>query len=111
MNNFIYIYITNPSKEEARKVAMHLVKKKLIACANIYDSVNSIYPWKGKIADEEECILIAKTTGANFDRVKGEVERIHPYTIPCIVKIPVSSNAKYFEWVKSEVVEYSETRK
>lgn len=105
MNDFIFIYITNPNKEEARKIAMHLVEKKLIACAVIFDGVNSIYPWEGKIADEEEVILIAKTSEKNFERVKEEVEKIHSYSIPCIVKIPVSSNKKYFDWVKSEIVE------
>jgi len=102
---FVFVYITNPTKEEARKIAKHLLSKKLIACANIYSGINSIYPWKGKIADETEHILIAKTTEANFEKVKNEVEKIHSYTIPCIVKIPVSSNKKYFEWLKSEIVD------
>lgn len=101
--SFIFVYITNPSKQEARRIAMHLIKKKLIACVNIYENVTSICPWKGKIADETECVLIAKTITKNFEKVKAEVEKIHPYTIPCIVKIPVSSNKKYFDWLKSEV--------
>lgn len=105
MTDFIFIYITNPSKEEARKIAKALLQKKFIACANIYSNVNSLYPWKGRIADEEEFILIAKTTEANFDKVKREVERIHSYTIPCVVKIPVSSNKKYLDWVRSEIKE------
>lgn len=105
MYNFVFIYITNPSKEEARKIAKHLLDKKLIACANIYSGINSLYPWKGEIADEEEIILVAKTTKANFEKVKSEVEKMHSYTIPCIVKIPVSSNKKYFEWLKSGIKE------
>jgi len=103
MNDFIFIYITNPNKEEAKKIAKHLIEKKLIACANIYDNITSIYFWEGKIADENECVLIAKTLDKNFEKVKTEVEKIHTYKIPCIVKIPVSSNQKYFEWIKEEV--------
>ena len=103
MNGFIFIYITNPTKAEARQVAKHLLKKKHIACANIYGPVNSIYPWKGKVADEKEWILIAKTLERNFEKVRREVEKIHSYTIPCIVKIPVSSNAKYFKWLKEMI--------
>lgn len=105
MANFVFIYITNPSKEEARKIAKHLLDKKLIACANIYSGINSLYPWEGKIADEEEFILIAKTLESNFEKVKNEVEKIHSYSIPCIVKIPVSSNKKYFDWLKSKIKE------
>jgi len=105
MTNFIFIYITNPSKEEAKKIAKHLLHKGLIACANIYDNINSLYRWEGKIADEEEFILIAKTIEANFEKVKNEVEKIHSYKISCVVKIPISSNKKYFDWIKSEVKE------
>ena len=105
MNDFIFIYITNPSKEEAKKIARYLVEKKLIACANIYENVNSIYPWKGKIADETECILIAKTTENNFEKVKEEVTKLHSYTIPCITKISVTSNKDYYDWLTNEVHE------
>ena len=102
--NFIFVYITNPTKQEARKIAKYLLKKKLIACANIF-SINSLYWWKGKIADEGEFVLIAKTLEKNFKKVKEEVEKIHSYSIPCIIKIPVSANEKYFKWLKSEVGE------
>jgi len=104
MTNFVFAYITNPSKQEARKIAKHLLDKKLIACANIFP-ISSLYWWKGKIADENEFVLIAKTSKTNFEKVKNEVEKIHSYTIPCIVKIPVSSNKKYFDWLKSEIKE------
>ena len=100
--NFIFIYITNPTKEEASKVAKHLLEKKLIACANIYP-INSIYWWKGKITEETEVVLIAKTLESNFEKVKSEVEKIHSYKVPCIIKIPVSSNKKYFDWLKGEL--------
>ncbi|MBU2635343.1 divalent-cation tolerance protein CutA [Patescibacteria group bacterium] len=99
--NFIFVYITNPTKKEAKKIAKHLLKKRLIACANIFP-INSLYWWEGKIADENEFVLIAKTIEANFEKVKKEVEKIHSYKTPCIIKIPVSSNKKYFDWLKKE---------
>ncbi|MBZ9577705.1 divalent-cation tolerance protein CutA [Patescibacteria group bacterium] len=100
--DFVFVYITNPTKREARKIAKHLLKKKLIACANIFP-INSLYWWEGKIIDDNEFVLIAKTTKANFKKVKKEVEKVHSYKIPCIVKIPVSSNKKYFNWLKREI--------
>ncbi len=102
MNDFVFIYITNPSKEKAAEIAKYLLKERLIACANIF-SINSLYWWENTIADENEFVLIAKTTEENFEVVKREVEKIHPYSIPCIVKIPVSSNEKYFAWLKGEI--------
>jgi len=101
MSNFVFIYITNPSEEKAKEIAKHLIGKKLIACGNIFP-INSLYKWKGKLEDEKEFVLLAKTIEKNFEKVKQEIEKIHPYDVPCIVKIPVNSNEKYFEWVKKE---------
>jgi len=79
-----------------------LLKKKLIACGNIFP-INSLYWWEGEIVDENEFVLIAKTIEANFEKVKNEVEKIHSYRCPCVIRIPVSSNKKYFDWLRSEV--------
>jgi len=100
--DFIFVYITNPTKKEAKKIAKHLLKKKLIACANIFP-ISSLCWWKGKIVDNNEFVLIAKTTKTNFEKVKKEVKKIHSYKIPCIIKIPVSSDKKYFDWLKREI--------
>lgn len=102
MSSFIFIYITNPSEEKAKEIAKHLIEKKLIACGNIFP-ISSLYMWKGKLEDEKEFVLIAKTLDKNFEKVKQEVEKIHPYDVPCIIRIPVSSNEKYFKWLDGEV--------
>ena len=100
--NFIFIYITASTKKEAKKIATHLLEKRLIACANIFP-INSLYWWENKIVDENEVVLIAKTKESNFKKVKSEVEKIHSYTIPCIIKFPVNANRKYLDWIKSEI--------
>lgn len=99
---FIFVYITNPNKKVARRIAKYLLNNKLIACANIFP-IDSLYRWQGKMADEKEFVLIAKTKKENFEKVVREVEKIHPYDIPCIVKIPVSSNKKYYQWLHEVV--------
>lgn len=100
--NFIFVYITNPTKKEAKKIAKHLLEKRLIACANIFP-INSLYWWQGKINDEDEFVLIAKTIESNFKKIKKEVEKIHSYKTPCIIKIPVILNKKYSNWLKKEI--------
>ncbi|HNT33862.1 MAG TPA: divalent-cation tolerance protein CutA [bacterium] len=99
----ILVYITNPSCEQARTLAKHLIEKRLIACANIYSGVTSLYRWKGTLAEESECVMIGKTQEALFDSVRREVERVHPYEIPCILKIPVSANEAFLNWLEGEV--------
>ncbi len=98
----IIVYITNPTKKEAKKIAKHLLSKKLIACANIIESA-SLYSWKSKLVDDKEYIMIAKTVNSKFGNIKKEVEKIHSYDTPCIVKISASANLKYLNWVTKEV--------
>ena len=96
--NFILVYITNPTRKEAQKISRHLLKERLIACANIFES-QSFYWWKEKIKESKEFILIVKTIQSRFEKIKKEVEKIHSYSIPCIIKIPVSSNKKFSIWL------------
>ena len=99
---FIFVYVTNPDKKAAKRIAIHLLKKKLIACANIFP-IDSAYWWKEKIEETNECVLIAKTKEENWKKVKAEIKKIHPYTTPCITKINVESNKEYENWLKKEV--------
>jgi len=98
----ILVYIVSANKKEAKTIAKQLLLKKLIACANILPT-ESLYWWKGKIANEKEVVLVAKTVDVNFKNIKKEVEKIHSYDIPCIVKIPAEANKNYFDWVKKEI--------
>lgn len=98
----ILIYITVPARKVAKDIAKNLIEKKLIACANIF-TIDSIYMWENKLQDEPEFVLLAKTTEDKYDKVKVEVEGMHPYDVPCILKIPVDGNEKFCDWIKSEV--------
>ena len=98
--SLIFVYITNPTRTEARKISTHLLERKLIACANIFQ-VESIYPWKGRIRRGKEFVVIGKTESAKYAKIVKEIEKIHPYDIPCIVKIPTRANDKFSKWVRS----------
>jgi len=98
----ILVYITNPTKRVAEKIAKILLEKRLVACANIFE-IESFYWWERKIEKAKEFVLIGKTIEKNYKRIKEEVEKIHPYEIPCILKIKAEANEKYLNWLKSEV--------
>ena len=101
---FIFIYITFPKQDEARKVSRHLLEKRLIACVNMHP-ISSLYWWEGKIADEKEWVVIAKTRSENWGTVKKEVEELHSYTTPYIIRVPVSSKQGFYDWVINEAKE------
>jgi len=99
--SFIIIYITNPNLKTAKKVAAHLLKKKLIACANIFP-IQSTYSWKGKVKNAKEYVAIVKTRHGYWELIKTEVQKIHPYDIPCIMKLEAEANHDYEKWIHSE---------
>ena len=99
--SFIIIYITHKNKQQAKKVVNHLLKKKLIACANIFP-IESMYTWKNKIQNEKEIVSLIKTKKSLWDKIRQEVKKIHPYDCPCITKINAQANKDFEKWINSE---------
>ena len=102
MTHMTLVYTTCKDKKEAKKMAMHLLKKRLIACANIFP-IKSMYWWKGKIINENESVIIAKTNDKNFKKVINEVKKVNSYSIPCILKIDAIANKEYGQWANKEI--------
>ena len=99
-----FIYMTAGSMEEARKIGSELVSAKLAACINILDNMNSIYMWEGKVQDDREVVMIAKTSEACVPGLVDRVKSLHSYDCPCIVSIPVSGgNQAFLDWIEGEV--------
>ncbi len=98
------IYMTAGSKEEARNVGKALVESKLAACVNIIDGMNSLYMWKGKLQDDREVVLIAKTAENRVQDLIAKVKSVHSYDCPCILSIPVEGgNQDFVDWIINEV--------
>jgi periplasmic divalent cation tolerance protein len=98
---FIAVYITHKDRAEAKRIVSHLLKRRLIACANTFP-IESAYWWKGKIKKTKEIVTIVKTRKSDWKRLKDEVEKIHPYEIPCIMRLEASANRAYEEWINKE---------
>lgn len=96
-------YITCKSSKEAKKISYHLLKKRIIACANIFP-IKSLYWWQGKIANDNESVIIAKTNDKNFKILVKEVKKIHSYEIPCILRLDAVPNREYGDWAKKELI-------
>jgi len=89
--------------EEAEKIAKHLLQQKMIACVN-YFPIKSSYWRKWNIESSEEIVSLLKTKSNNWEKVKKEIETIHPYETPCIIKINVEANDKYESWIINETI-------
>ena len=102
---FRVVLVTCGSVKEARRIARHVVSKRLAACVNIYLSpVESFYTWKGKLESAREHLLVIKTTAARLTRLEREVQRMHSYDVPEFVALPVSAGSqRYLSWLQESV--------
>ena len=97
------IYSTMGNVQDAKKIARKLVEEKLVACVNIIPTIESIYRWQGKIEEDSECVIIAKTTDKNVDKTIQRIKNLHSYDVPDIVAIPIVDGLKeYLSYVEDE---------
>jgi periplasmic divalent cation tolerance protein len=95
----VFIVSTYPNKKSILKIANELVKNKTIACVNI-SKIDSVYSWNGKIQNSLEYIVIFKTVTKNKIKLKKIIEETHPYDVPEIAEIDVTSiNKSYLNWL------------
>ena len=99
------VYMTFPSREAALPVARYLIEARLAACVNLLPTMTSVYRWDGRIAEETEVVLIAKSTEERLAALKAAVLERHPYGLPCIVAVNLdkaASHAPFIEWIERE---------
>lgn len=100
MTEFQVVFVTHPDLEKARELAGELVSKKLVACVNIVPRVISVYSWQGKIENDDEVLMIMKTSADRRDALEAAVSQAHPYTVPEILSLPVcAGNHPYLAWL------------
>ena len=93
------IISTYPNKKSILKIANQLVKNKTIACVNI-SKIDSIYSLNGKIQNSSEYLAIFKTITKNKTKLKKVIAETHPYDVPEIAEIDVTSiNKSYLKWL------------
>ena len=95
---------TYPTKKSATDVAKQVVKLKLAACVNTVQ-ISSVYSWKGKIESGSEYLSIFKTTMKNKNKLEDHIRTTHPYKVPEIANISMTSvNSAYMKWISDTVL-------
>lgn len=103
MKYFLFL-VTVPTMDEGKHIARILVENKLAACVNIVPKIISIYEWKEKIEEDEEYLLIIKTSEGKSDEIIIKINEIHSYDTPeCIGFKIAKGSSKYLNWIKEIV--------
>jgi periplasmic divalent cation tolerance protein len=99
----VLIYSTFPRVQEAERVGGALVDRGLAACVNIVPSMTAIYVWEGKRQRETETAMLIKTRTTLAAEAVVEARKLHPYTNPALLVLPVAGGSEDFmRWIAEQ---------
>jgi periplasmic divalent cation tolerance protein len=102
------VYTTFPSAEDAKRIGRVLVESRVAACVNIFPHMTSLYVWEGKLQEDGESAMIIKTTRGRVEKVLAEIKRLHPYSIPARLVVPLAGGGEDFlHWIAEQCSEPS----
>ena len=102
--DFLVVLCTCPTREVASAIATAVLEERLAACVNQLPGIKSLYRWEGRIEDDEELLLLIKTTSQLFPALEEMIRDLHPYDIPEIIGLPLTVGSKdYLAWIRNSV--------
>jgi periplasmic divalent cation tolerance protein len=96
------VLTTVASAGEASRIGRVLVSERLVACATILPSVESIYEWQGKTELTTETLMLLKTDAARISALEARLHALHSYETPEFLILAVEAgSAGYLNWMQS----------
>jgi periplasmic divalent cation tolerance protein len=99
----ILIFTTLPDRAAAMALARKLVNERLAACVNVLADCTSVYRWEGRNESVSEVPVLIKTLAQHYARLEQLIKTVHPYELPEIIAVPISSGLPaYLKWIAEE---------
>lgn len=99
----VVVLTTVASAEEGAKLVRALLERRLIACGSLLPGSRSLYRWEGKIADEQETVILMKTRSAVLHALEKAFAELHPYKVPELLALEVQWGLdRYVNWINDE---------
>lgn len=99
----VVVMTTVASSDEAVRLVRALLDRRLIACGTILAGARSLYRWEGKVADEQEVVVLLKTRSARVESLQVAFADLHPYKVPEMLALQVTAGTeKYLQWISGE---------
>jgi periplasmic divalent cation tolerance protein len=103
-SKLLVVFTTLPSEEAAKAMVHILMEQNLAACVQLMKGVQSIYRWEGRLCDEQEILLSAKTLASKWPEILSVIQENHPYELPEILAFsPEQYSQQYGDWIKTEI--------
>jgi periplasmic divalent cation tolerance protein len=104
MTEHLQVLTTVGTEEDAERISVALVERRLAACVQTLGPIASRYRWQGKVETAREWQCLAKTEAARYPQVEAAIKELHPYDEPEIVATPiVAGSAGYLAWVSENL--------
>ena len=97
------LYVTYANEADAELICKSLLNENLISCANFFQ-IKSMYNWEKKIIKENETVSLIKFDKTKIEEVEKRIKELHPYEVPCIMRIPADANIEFEKWINSQEV-------
>ena len=99
----VIVLCTCPDDASAQRIAAALVEERLAACVNRIGGVVSTYRWQGKVCNDQEVLLLIKTTSERFGAVRERIVALHPHELPEVIAVDVARGLPaYLDWIGRE---------
>jgi periplasmic divalent cation tolerance protein len=99
MTGFCIVLTTSDSDDHAERIVDAVLQAKLAACLQLLP-IRSRYVWEGKIARENEVLILIKAKSADYDDLAACIRAAHTYEVPEIVRLEIKAGAQsYLDWI------------
>jgi periplasmic divalent cation tolerance protein len=96
----LIVLTTIGNEDQGRRIARDLVEARLAACVSCLPRLLSFYRWGGRVEENEEWLLLIKTTSERLDELKAHLLRMHPYEVPEFLVLSVRDGGEaYLRWL------------
>lgn len=97
------VYVTCENAVEAQLIGRRVVEERLAACANIAESITSIYRWQGEVVEGQEALLTLKSSATRLELLIHRISELHSYEVPAIEAVSIAhAPSNFLTWLKEE---------
>jgi periplasmic divalent cation tolerance protein len=101
MTGYCVVLTTTDDEAHAERIVDAVLKAKLAACLQLMP-IKSCYVWEGKIARDNEVLMLIKAKSADYDALAACIRAAHTYEVPEIVRLDIAAGEKpYLDWIAS----------
>ena len=101
---YLIVLTTVGNEEQANLIADELVVRRHAACVNIVRVGRTVYRWQGRVFDDNEYLLITKTTEDEYPQVEATIKELSTYDLPEILGFQVHrGSSDFMDWITASL--------